>query len=558
MTRKPTYEELEQRINHFEKEAIERKRIEEALRESKARLKALSEAPFEAIFLSEKGICLDQNHAAEMMFGYSRTEAIGRHGKEWIVPEDREQVESNMMSGYEEPYEVTALRKDGTTFPCEIQARMIDYQGRSVRVTALRDITERKQAEAALRESEDKFRSIFQAERDAIMVFDGETFRFIEANDATLDLYGYTKEEFLKLTPFDISAEPEETYRAITKIAGELPTDEYGFHTRMHKRKDGSIFMAEISPSSFILGGRKMICGIVRDATKRIQYEEALRESEEKYRHLSEGTYEAVVWHNKGKIIEANEQYYEMFGYKPEELAGKNAISLTATSESAKFMEEQISLDHVGPYEVAGMKKDGTEFPMEIRVKMMKYKGKMARMAAIRDLTDRKRAEEELQKAHDELERRVMERTKELNIKTKDLEELNAALKVLLDKRGEDKTELQDNVISNVKTLIEPYVHKLKRSGLPQGQKTLLNILESNLNEIVSPFARKLSSKLLNLSHSEIRVANLIKYGKTSKEIAEMLNVTERTIEFHRGSIRKKLGIKNQKTNLKAYLMSLD
>jgi PAS domain S-box-containing protein len=114
------------------------------------------------------------------------------------------------------------------------------------------------------------------------MVFDDETLRFIEANNATLDLYGYTKDEFLKLTPVDISAEPEETHKAVKKIVAHLPIDEYGLLERKHKRKDGTIFMAEISASSFILGGRNMIFGIVRDVTKRVRAEEALRESEEK------------------------------------------------------------------------------------------------------------------------------------------------------------------------------------------------------------------------------------------------------------------------------------
>ena len=152
----------------------------------------------------------------------------------------------------------------------------------------------------------------------------------------------------------------------------------------------------------------------------------------------------------------------------------------------------------------------------------------------------------------------MRKRENDLESKTSDLEELNAALKVLLDKREEDKVELQDNIVSNVKALIQPYVDKLKQSSLPDGQKTLQSILESNLNEIVSPFARKLSSKLLNLSPTEIQVANLVKYGKTNKEIAEISRVSQRTVAFHRENIRKKFGIKNQKTNLRTYLMSLD
>jgi len=127
---------------------------------------------------------------------------------------------------------------------------------------------------------------------------------------------------------------------------------------------------------------------------EREQFQIALRESEEKYRHLSEGTSEAVVWHDEGKIIEANEQFYEMFGYKPEELKEKDAIFLTATPDSVKFIKEQISLGYLGPYEVVGMRKDGTVFPVEVRSNIIENKGKMARMAAIRDLTERKQTED--------------------------------------------------------------------------------------------------------------------------------------------------------------------
>jgi PAS domain S-box-containing protein len=127
-----------------------RKRMIKAVQESEERSKALADASFEAIFLSDKGICIDQNQTAERMFGYTHCEAVGRHGTEWIDPEDRDLVNHNMKIGRTAPYEVNALRKDGSKFRCEIQSRMMAFHGRAVGVTALRDISARKQAEKQL------------------------------------------------------------------------------------------------------------------------------------------------------------------------------------------------------------------------------------------------------------------------------------------------------------------------------------------------------------------------------------------------------------------------
>ncbi len=143
----------------------ERKIKEQELWESEQRYQLLSEATFEAIFMSEQGICTGQNKTAEKMFGYTLEEALGRPGTEWIVPEDREKVKHNMLSGYEEAYEVTALRKDGSTFPCEIQGRMFEYRGRPVRMTVLRDITDRIAAQEAQQEGEEQMRSLVRLAR---------------------------------------------------------------------------------------------------------------------------------------------------------------------------------------------------------------------------------------------------------------------------------------------------------------------------------------------------------------------------------------------------------
>jgi len=145
----------------------------------------------------------------------------------------------------------------------------------------------------------------------------------------------------------------------------------------------------------------------------------------------------------------------------------------------------------------------------------------------------------------------------ELRVKTRDLEELNTALKVLLKKRDEDKLELEEKIAGNVKELIFPYLEKLKRVNFGKREKTFLEIVESNLEAIISPFARTLSSKFIKLTPAEIQVANLVKLGKTSKEIAALRNLSFKTIEFHRDNVRTKLGIKNKKITLRTHLLSL-
>jgi PAS domain S-box-containing protein len=121
-----------------------------------------------------------------------------------------------------------------------------------------------------------------------------------------------------------------------------------------------------------------------------------LKESEKRFRHLSEATFEGIAIHDEGILLQANDQYFEMFGYEPYELIGKDAIALTATPGSMKLIRNQISSDNLGPYELICVKKDGTEFPLEILVKVMDLNDKKLRMAAFRDLTERKRAEEAL------------------------------------------------------------------------------------------------------------------------------------------------------------------
>jgi DNA-binding CsgD family transcriptional regulator len=203
------------------------------------------------------------------------------------------------------------------------------------------------------------------------------------------------------------------------------------------------------------------------------------------------------------------------------------------TGDSSDLLEDRV------------ITKSGQIKDVAIRASKITIEGKEVMQGIFRDITKRKQVEEALK-----------EREKELENQTINLEEMNAALSVLLKKREADKTELEEKVLFNINQLIEPYIAKLNQSGLDERQKALAIIIESNLKEITSSFAFTLSTPHMNMTPKEIEVANLIKQGKATKEISEILGSSEKVIAFHRQNIRKKLGLLNKKVNLKSYLIS--
>jgi DNA-binding NarL/FixJ family response regulator len=164
----------------------------------------------------------------------------------------------------------------------------------------------------------------------------------------------------------------------------------------------------------------------------------------------------------------------------------------------------------------------------------------------VRERAERKMAEEALKK-----------REQALELISRSLEEANTALKVLLQHREEDKAILEEQVLANVRKLVLPYLENLKHLNLNENQAAQVKMIEGNIKKIVSPFLRNLTSSYLDLTPREIQVANLVKEGKTTKEMTEILNISATAVDFHRKNLRSKFGIKNKKTNLMAFLSSL-
>jgi PAS domain S-box-containing protein len=192
-------------------------------------------------------------------------------------------------------------------------------------------------------------------------------------------------------------------------------------------------------------------------------------------------------------------------------------------------------------------------------------------------ITEQKKAREELAEYRRSLEVLVEERTralsqanqmlreevarrtetaKELHMKSERLRELNTAMRVLLDKRNEDRLRSEENIRVNLVQLIEPYLDRLDHSGLNSSQQQLLNVIRMNLNEVVGSPMPELAAKYYIFSPGELQVANLIRKGRTTKDMSRLLNISPRTVESYRNNIRKKLGLKNKKVNLKTYLSS--
>jgi len=269
---------------------------------------------------------------------------------------------------------------------------------------------------------------------------------------------------------------------------------------------------------------------------------------EEKWILFMESATEGFALYDKDlNIVELNQAALKLSppGTKKEDLIGKNLLEISPDSMRRGDYERCMRVIDAGqPFAIEDevyFTKLGEE--RHLNIKAFKVSDGMG--VIMTDITERIKAESALKK-----------REAELEIQSRDLEQINTALKVLLRKRDQDKSELEEKVLFSVKELIIPYLKEIRKSGPYPRHRMLLGIIESNLNEIISPFSERISAKISKFTPTEVTVANLVKRGKSTKEIAELLNLSPKTVDSHREHIRKKLGINNQKINLRTHLLS--
>jgi len=412
-----------------------------------------------------------------------------------------------------------------------------------------KEITDRKRTEEALRKSEKRYRQLVETINEGLGVTD-QDYKFTYVNERFCEMLGYFRDEIIGRPLIEFV---HDDFKELVKgqMARKLRGEERRFELAW-KTKDGDMIHTLASPRALHDESGRFTgsMGVLTDITDRIKAEEALRESEGKFRNLAEHSPNMIFINKSSKVVYANRICEEITGYKRDELhsADFDFFRLIAPERIKlikKNFKKHMSGEEVEPYEYTLISKSGKRIEVIITTKLINYEGESAILGIHTDITERKNAENALR-----------EKDKKLEHQTLHLEEVNTALKVLLEHREQEKQELKENLLVNIKKLVFPYLEKLDKGKLGMENQTYLNIIKSNLKDLVSPLANRLSSNYLALTPTELQITDFIKHGKSSKEIAAMLNVSAKAVAFHRGNIRNKLGLTNKKINLQTYLQS--
>ncbi len=383
-------------------DTTERKQAEEALRAVSSRQEAILAAVPDIIMeVNNNKVYTWANQAGLAFFG---EDVVGKEAAFYFEGEQKTyDLVQPLFNGDESVVYLESWQRNK-----EGQKRLLAWWCRALKdesgnvigaLSSGRDITERKQAEEALRESEERYKNLFQNNHAAMLIIDPDSGTIVDANPAAATYYGWNHKELLKKNIDEINTLTTEEVHAEMQLSRTEKRNHFIFK---HRRADGSIRDVEVYSGPLALKGKSLLYSIVHDLTERKQSEEALRESEERFYRLSSATSEGIVISDQGKIVDANPQIVSMLGYDPDEMIGLRPINFVAP-ESRDLVNANIRAGIEGPYEHLAMKKDGSVFPVEICARSIHYEGHQARVTIIRDITERKQAEAEVRKRHEDL-----------------------------------------------------------------------------------------------------------------------------------------------------------
>lgn len=393
----------------------EQKQAEAALRESESRFMILAAATFEGIAITEAGRFCEVNEQFARMLGYEQAELIGTEVTALIPPEYREQVTANIRTGIESCIEHTMIRKDGKLILVEAHGRNTRYRDRSMRITAVQDITERRQAEKALQQEKEKFSLAFQAVPSVLVITSLTDGRYLEVNEAFERVMGYRRNEVIGRCSreFNTWQNPEDRTRVLQMLTkGEKVRDlEVGFRS-----KSGAELVSLYSAEIITIGAERCLLSLVNDITSRKKAEEDLRRSEERYRHLYKET--PVMLHSidhEGRLVSVSNHWLNTLGYERGEVLGRRTSDFL-TEESRRYAEEVVvpqffrtgSCKEV-PYQF--VKKNGEVLDVLLSaIAERNEEGRVVRSLSVMiDVTERKRAVEQIEKLNTDLAARAVE-----------------------------------------------------------------------------------------------------------------------------------------------------
>ncbi len=388
----------------------ERKRGEEALRESEERNRILSEAAFEGIAISENGVMMDCNEQLARMFRRQRSELIGRRIMEFIAPESRDLVAEALRSGRTDPYENVLLRADGSRCQVVTRARYAQVGGREVRITAVQDNTERKEAEASLRESEARYRQIVDTAEEGIWTIDTQE-RINFVNPKMARMLGYTIEEIMGCGLYDFM-DDEARAEAIEYVRRRKQgvTEQFDFRMRC---KDGSALWTLVStnPIQDAGGAYAGALAMLTDITERKQAEAALRESEKRYRELFDANPHPMWVYDLASLrfLAVNNAAIAHYGYSREEFLAMTMKDIRPAEDIPALLARVQAMS--GGFGMFGVwrhcKRNGTIINVEISSHVIEFAGRRADVVLAHDVTERLRTEARLLQAEDAERRRI-------------------------------------------------------------------------------------------------------------------------------------------------------